>query len=254
MMAGFIDVTNWSDQAVKRLGQRDDDDFSISQYNPRAMRKPNKPKYVVPTYNYDTDIVFAAAVQANQVNNGYYKTISVDGTITKTNRQLVDQYLADPVQIKQESRDKAVLVRKYFNALTFKILQGKHLSDFSKSSMEIASRNIITSNFEIAVICSLPASYEKSVKRDNIERRIYFATGGYLCKVGDKVSVDVEILKHFYSVKWDTNYVTGITSDDKVLFFAYNREVNIGDCVKIEGTVKAHRDNSTQLNRVKVIK
>jgi len=252
-MAGFIDVTNWSDQAVKRLGQRDDDDFSISQYNPRAMRKTHKPKYVAPTYNYDTDIVFAAAVQANQVNNGYYKTISVDGTITKTNRQLVDQYLADPVQIKQESRDKAVLVRKYFNALTFKVLQGKTLSEFGKEAMKIANLDKITSNFEIAVICSLPGSYEKSVKRDDIERRINFATGGYLGNVGDKVSVNIEILKEVYSAKWDTNYVTGITSDDKVLFFAYSKEVNIGDCVTIEGTVKAHRDNSTQLNRVKIV-
>ena len=30
-MPGFVDVSNWSDQDVKRLGQRDDDDFAISR-------------------------------------------------------------------------------------------------------------------------------------------------------------------------------------------------------------------------------
>jgi hypothetical protein len=54
-------------------------------------------------------------------------------------------------------------------------------------------------------------------------------------------------------MKWNTNYVTGITTDDQVVFFAYKEALDIGKVLNITGTVKAHRDNSTQLNRVKVI-
>jgi hypothetical protein len=54
-------------------------------------------------------------------------------------------------------------------------------------------------------------------------------------------------------MKWNTNYVTGITTDDQVVFFAYKEALDIGKVLDIQGTVKAHRDNSTQLNRVKVI-
>jgi hypothetical protein len=54
-------------------------------------------------------------------------------------------------------------------------------------------------------------------------------------------------------MKWNTNYVTGITTNDQVVFFAYKEALDIGKVLNINGTVKAHRDNSTQLNRVKVI-
>jgi hypothetical protein len=50
-----------------------------------------------------------------------------------------------------------------------------------------------------------------------------------------------------------TNFVTGITSDDQVVFFAYKSELPVGKMFDIYGTVKAQRDNTTQLNRVKVL-
>jgi hypothetical protein len=49
------------------------------------------------------------------------------------------------------------------------------------------------------------------------------------------------------------NFITGINSDDQVVFFAYKSELEVGKMYDIYGTVKGHRDNSTQLNRVKVI-
>ena len=256
-MSGFINVTGWSDQAVKRLGQMDEDnDPRDNNYSYRNLAKRNPYAYRRPQtrfnpINYNADDVWAAAVQATEVNGGYVKALGV-GLATKTNRQLVDQYLSDPVQIKQESRDKAELVRKYYKALTFKILQGKKLSDFLNTAMIIADRDVITANGDISVITSLPHSYENAVKRDKIDNRINFADGGFIGSVGDKVSVTLEVVKNNYSAQWDTWYVTGITDDNKVLFFAYKKALDIGSHVTIEGTVKAHRDNSTQLNRVKV--
>jgi hypothetical protein len=133
-------------------------------------------------------------------------------------------------------------------------LQGKQLSDFNNTAMVIANRDVITSTYDVAVIVSLPATHEKSIRRDEIDRRINFARGGYIGVVGDKVTTEIEVVKQIWSQNWNNYYITGINDNDQVLFFAYKTNIEIGDRVKIQGTVKAHCGNSTQLNRVKVIK
>ena len=225
--------------------------------NPYAYRKPAN-KTPKATINHNADDVWGASVQAFEINgNKYVKSFdcSVDPNATgqKTNRMIVDELLADPTQITQENRDKGITVRQYFKGLTFKVLQGKQLNEFNNTAMSIANKDNIDSKYDLAVIVSLPASYEKSVKRDDTDRRINFACGGYLGTVGDKVTVEIEVVKQLWSQNWNTWYVTGITDDDKVLFFAYKKQMNIGDRVTISGTVKGTRDKSTQLNRVKVI-
>jgi methyl coenzyme M reductase gamma subunit len=248
MMPGFVDVSNMSSLEIKRLGQMDDD---TPYRNPYAYRKPvARTTKVIVTYNADD--VWAAAVQAQAINGRYIKVVDY-GLPQKTNRQIVDELLKDTTQITQENRDQGIAVRQYFKGLTFKLLEGKTLNDFNNTAMTIASKDAIAGNYDLAVIVSLPATYEKSSKRDSIDRRINFARGGYLGDLGDKVTVEIEVVKQIFSQKWNTWYITGLTGDDKVLFFAYKSDMNIGDRVTIQGTVKTFRDNSTQLNRVKVI-
>jgi hypothetical protein len=119
--------------------------------------------------------------------------------------------------------------------------------------MLLANRDVITGSYDVAVIASLPSCYERGMKRQTADQRVNFASGGFVGSVGDKVSTTIEVLKSVFSMKWGTHYVTGITSDDQVVFFAYKSELPIGKMYDIYGTVKAHRDNTTQLNRVKVI-
>jgi hypothetical protein len=132
-------------------------------------------------------------------------------------------------------------------------LQGKRLSEFDNTAMLIANRDVIEGTYDVAVIASLPSCYERGVVRQSADQRINFATGGFIGKANDKVSIAIEVLKSVYSQKWMTHYITGITSDDQVVFFAYKSELPIGKMFDIYGTVKAHRDTTTQLNRVKVI-
>lgn len=255
-MPGFVDVTGWSSEEVRRLGHADDYDEETNRKsfsrNPYAYRKP---KYTKPTpLGLKADDVWSAAVQAQSINGSYVKAIAPGIHAHKTNRQIMAELLADTTQITQESRDKAEDVRKYFKAFTFKILQGKNLNEFNNTAMTIANRDVIDTNYDIAVIASLPASYEKGSKRDAVDRRINFASGGFLGTVGDKVTVKIEVVKKLYSQNYTTWYITGLTDDDKVLFFSYKHQIEIGDCVTIEGKVKSHRDTSTQLSHVKVVK
>ena len=247
-MSGFRDVTGWSSRDIQRLGHEDDDTPTTRTYR-------NKPKQ--PAFNYVADEVWAAACMAQRINGMYVKTQTVfpnDGSY-KTNRQIIDELLKDTNRITDEDREQGKKVRQYFQAYTFKILKGTKLNDFDNNAMLISNRDMITANFDIAVIASLPSSYERGVKRGNVDQRIKFATGGYIGAPSNRVTLTIEILKINYSQKWNTNYFTGITSEDQVVFFGYNGngKLDIGDTYTIEGTVKAHRDNSTQLNRVKFI-
>jgi hypothetical protein len=242
-MSGFRDVTGWSSRDIQRLGHEDDDTPTTRTYR-------NKPKQ--PAFNYVADEVWAAACMAQRLNGDYVKAGNID---KQSNRQIVDELLVNTNRITDEDREQGKKVRQYYQAYTFKILKGIKLSEFDNNAMVLSNRDVINSNYDMAVIISLPASYERGLKRGNVDQRVKFATGGYIGTSGDKITVTIEVLKTVYSQKWNTSYFTGITSEDQVVFFAYNHidRLEIGDTYTIQGTVKTHRNNSTQLNRVKVI-
>jgi hypothetical protein len=207
--------------------------------------------------NLNADDVWAAACQAQRTNGAYVK-LSVltedDKSQNKlSNRQIVESLLVDTTLITDESREEGKKVRAFYQAFTFKILQGKQLSEFDNNAMLIANREVITGTYDLAVIASLPSCYERGVKRQTVDQRINFAQGGFIGQVGNKVSTSVEVLRSAFSQTYNVNFITGINSDDQVVFFAYKSELEIGKMYDIYGTVKGHRDNSTQLNRVKVI-
>ncbi len=245
-MPGFANVSNMTSRQIQRMGHADD----TTPY--RARTKTQKV-----SVQHDADNVWSAACAAQRINGSYIKLSVIsesDPATTKlSNRMIVEQLLADLSGITDEDREQGVKVRAFYQAYTFKILQGKQLSDFDNTAMLIANRDVITGNYDVAVIASLPSCYERGVVRQSADQRINFATGGFIGKANDKVTASIEVLKSVFSMKWNTNYVTGITTDDQVVFFAYKEALDIGKVLNINGTVKAHRDNSTQLNRVKVI-
>jgi hypothetical protein len=245
-MHGFANVSNMTSRQIQRMGHADDS----TPY--RAKTRTQKV-----TVNHNADDVWSAACAAQRINGSYIKFTMIsesDPAVTKlSNRMIVEQLLADTFIITDQDREQGKKVRAFYQAYTFKILQGKQLNDFDNTTMLIANRDVITSTYDIAVIASLPSCYERGVVRQSADQRINFATGGFIGKANDKVTLSIEVLKSVYSQKWMTNYVTGITSDDQVVFFAYKEALEIGKMLNINGTVKGHRDNSTQLNRVKVI-
>jgi len=245
-MHGFANVSNMTSRQIQRMGHEDD----ATPYRARTNTK----KVV---FNFNADDVWGAACQAQRINGTYVKEGQTSelnpDVICKTNRQLAFELLGDTTQITDADREQGKKVRAFYQALTFKILQGNHLSDFDNNAMVLANRDVITGTYDMAVITSLPSCYERGVVRQSADQRINFATGGFIGKANDKVTASIEVLKSVFSMKWNTNYVTGITTDDQVVFFAYKESLDIGKVLNITGTVKAHRDNSTQLNRVKVI-
>lgn len=257
-MPGFVDVSNMSDLEIKRLGQRDDDFGEVDA--PRRGRYGATPASV----KYFVDDVWAAAVLATDVNGGYCKEYQYEfpenapaRLVKKRNRDLVQEYLTQPNMITAELIERGRQVQEFLrNDLTFRALKGK-LTDFDQGVSRVlavsGSFDTVQHRYEMAIVASLPASVARSQQRQTADERVQFAQGGLIGAVGDKVTAQVEVLSAVYSQNYNCWFIKGITDRDQPVFFSFKQKHDAGTWLTVQGTVKAHRDNLTQLNRVKVL-
>ncbi len=198
--------------------------------------------------------VVAAACAAQRVNGTYIKVPYQLGDENKrqTNRELVYQYLENESFITDADRLLAEDIKEYFKGYTFKVLSGAYLSDFDRNTMKILEEEFTPEGYNVALLCSIPNNYLKAKKRDEADRRTRSAQGGYVGKIGERVNLQVEVIKCVFSQKWGIFYVTAMTTSDQAVFFGYKQEVATGTVLDINGTVKRQDNNQTQLNRVKV--
>jgi hypothetical protein len=203
-------------------------------------------------FNYNIDDVFSASCGAERINNGYVKYQLESGS--ENNISIMHRLLIDPTSIEDIDKEQGNLVRQYYQGLTFKILQGKKLSNFDNIAMKLSDKESITSSYDLAIIASLPSSFKRSKKLDDDNRRLRNTSGGFVGKIGDKVRLNVEVIKKVFSYQWGVNFISCITEDDQAVFFSYRKEdLDIGQKISIQGTVKSHNDNTTKLNRVKTV-
>ena len=210
-------------------------------------------RYTRPSYK--TTDVFAAAAAAHRVNGGYLKyTETNDQNLTSkvANKILIRQFLDGDFDIREQDREVGENVMQHCRSLTFKLLTDKRLSEFEQNMLSIVEKETLDSNYDIAIVSSLPASYDRAQVRSTIEVRLREAEG-LIGQVGDKVSVSAEVVKCYFSDNWGTHFVTAITDDNKQVFFAYRNKLEVGSNFTAEGKVKSQRDNATQLNYVKMI-
>jgi hypothetical protein len=209
--------------------------------------------------SYKTETVFAAACAAHRVNSGYFKEDQIkyfnDGEyeVEKVaNKKLIHQFLTGSFEVTQEDVDMANNVRQYCHSLSFNILRGKTLSDFENTMLKIAESEMIDSRYDIAVASCLPMSYERNQIRIQENIILREKSGTLDNNIGDKVQLQVEVVRCNYSKQWNIWYVTG-TVDNAVVFFGYKNKIDSGSIINVKGTVKDHKDDRTQLTRVKVL-
>lgn len=231
-------------------------------YNPRyGVRRT---KATVNSFKYSVDDVWGAAVAAQRTNGEYLKedktNITEDGsyeTLQKRNRDIMMDFLAVPGTITDEDRVTGRECRRFLqNDLTFRALKGQ-LSAFDASVSRVVAVedefDTVQHRLELAVVACLPQSHQRALVRQSIQDRVRNASGGYVGNVSDKVALDAEVVSANWSNIYNIFWVTAITQDNRALFFSYKSQLNSGIQIKLVGTVKAHRDNKTQLNRVKVL-
>ena len=214
-------------------------------------------RFTRPTYNVAD--VFAAASAAYRINGSYLKSDDItfhengDHTINNlANKTLVHQFLKGAFDIRDEDREMGEKVRQYCNGLSFNIITGKTLSEFEQAMLSVADKETTDSNYDIAVVASLPASYDRAQARIQQDAMLREKSGTLTDAVGDKVELDIEVVRCNYSNNWDTHFVTA-TVDNAVVFFATRNKLELGSKLRIKGKVKAHKEDRTQLSHVKFI-
>jgi len=211
--------------------------------------------------SYSTDEVFAAACAAQRINGEYLKEDKylhdTDGKAEKvSNKKLTYQFLCGDFDVSDEDRVLGQEVRQYCHSLTFKILQGKNLSDFEQTMLRIADNETVDGFYEIAVVSSLPASYDRSKARLEQSNRLRDYQGCLSQAEGTTVDLDIEVVRCNYSNNWDTYYVTAIVEnaivENAVVFFAFRDQIEVGSKIRVMGKVKSHKEDRTQLSRVRI--
>lgn len=196
-----------------------------------------------------SEIVWAAACTAQRLNGEYIKDTAGG---KEPNKKMILDLINCPEKITDIDREQGRIVREYYKGLTFKILQGKKLSEFIQMAIRLAYMDTIEDKIDIAMISSLPQSYMRSSKWDEQERRLQLADGGFVGTMGDKVELNIEVVRSVYSGKYNVFFISGLTDNNQAVLFGYKQDLNTGESLTIRGTVNGHNDNSTRLTMVKI--
>ena len=259
-MPGFVDVSNMTAREVRMMdhaADADETDQPRRQWKSRA-----RPEGI----RHSVDNVWGAAVAAQRINGSYIKETmyKVDPEMSsntvvdkRRNRDIMLDILANPAQLTVEDIAQGQECRKFLqNDITFRALKGR-LTDFDSSTSRVIAVedefDTVKHKLELAVVACLPQSHARSLERQAVQDRVRQTSGDHVGNPGDKVQLAVEVVKSNYSQQWNTWYATAVTADNSAVFFAYRQELAKGAKHTIVGTVKAHRDGSTQLNRVSII-
>ena len=256
-MPGFVDVSGMSSEDVRRMGHADD--YDDADY--RALRKSRS----LPQVGYSVSDVWAAACAAQRINGGYFKEPSYEWDeaantsrlVRRRNRDVMMEFLQNPHQLLVDDVEAGEQVREFLQKdLTFRALKGQLTEFDSAVSKCIAVQDgfyTVTHRYELAVVAALPNSVQRSQERQNTEQRLKFAQGGLIGKPGDRITTNVEVISANYSQQYNIFWIRGITEQDQPVTFSNKEKFDVGTHLTIQGKVKAHRENMTQLNYVKVL-
>jgi hypothetical protein len=222
---------------------------------PAARRGKDLPKTVV-----SAERVWAAAVYAHRENAGeYHKEEQWMMNATppyrahEANKTLMWRAIMDISLLTEADFEFARTVRDWTRKdLLIKTLKGA-LSEFDQALSQAAELDefvLESDRYEIALITSRPRAYEDG-------RLIEEAMTGIrlepLDSVGAKVDETVTVVKSVWSQNYNVYFITAVTESRHAVFFSYRERLSNGHQCRVRGTVKAHRENSTQLNRVRIV-
>ena len=225
--------------------------------NPFAYRKPMVKKIPVNVTLVTADQVWAAAAAADRINDGFYykeTQYNQDETIKFEPNRVVLRRTLNENSATDADRELGRQARAWHRGQLLMTALKRPLSEFENTLSKAATIDefaLEVNQLEIAVVSSQIRSYRTGVAH---EQRMWGTDTSPVAAVGAKVECQVEVVKSVYSQNYNTNYIRAVTVDTrKVVMFTFREGWDVGTVLTIRGTVKAHREDCTQLNRVKVL-
>ena len=228
--------------------------------NPFAYRKPMSKKIPVNVTLVTAEQVWAAAALADRVNAGQYYKESIrdkdnyETILFEPNRTIMGRVLSGSVEPTAEDIELGNLARAWHKGRLLMTAIKRPLTGFEDNLSKAAGMDEFAfgvHKLEIATIASQIRSYRNGFA---LEEKMWGTTTAALAAIGTKVLTTAEVVGSFYSVTYNTTYIRAVTLDTRnVIMFTYREKIAVGTVITVNGTVKAHREDCTQLNRVRVV-
>lgn len=224
-------------------------------YNKGFQTRPAQ----APTQTWSADQVWAAAAYAQRINGSYLKEDRVEfindqpTVVSCSSKALLREALEKPELVTVADTELGQQAREWHKkTLLFKALKTS-LNEFESNVARVSALDSFdnTQRLELAITASQIQSFITNSRVEQAMSRVD-TSAGFLGAVGSKVSCQVEVIRSIFSVKYNCTFITAITSKNQSVFFSYRSALAVGAVVNLSGTVKAHRDNTTQLSRVKI--
>jgi hypothetical protein len=204
--------------------------------------------------------VWAAAALADRVNAGQYYKESIrdkdnyETILFEPNRTIMGRVLSGSVEPTAEDIELGNLARAWHKGRLLMTAIKRPLTGFEDNLSKAAGMDEFAfgvHKLEIATIASQIRSYRNGFA---LEEKMWGTTTAALAAIGTKVLTTAEVVGSFYSVTYNTTYIRAVTLDTRnVIMFTYREKIAVGTVITVNGTVKAHREDCTQLNRVRVV-
>jgi hypothetical protein len=236
-----------------------------SQYNIAAQVKQARRPQAATTNEmvWAPATVWAAAAHAHRINQGEYLRepeygVDAEGMPTldivrHPNRVIITEAFIDQSRISDSDRELGSRAQDWHGKnLMMRALKGT-LSDFDQAlqrAVTVEAFSLHRHRTEIAVIASQIRAYEQGVM---LEEAMSGILREPLADIGAKVDANITVVKSVYSENYGVWFITAVTESRHAVFFSYRDRWPNGERLRVRGTVKAHRDLSTQLNRVKIV-
>jgi hypothetical protein len=231
-----------------------------------ANKYPKKAKST-PTFMFKSEDVWSAAAAATRINGGYLKepvftsAQNEDGDLvtiqTKdANKALVRKLLEGVQGWTEEDVAVGAEARAYWQAQLMKLVGGT-ANDFEQTAINLANKETVENNYDLAVISSLIASAQRGKAREQLNETKSNLDSKHQGTVGDHLVLrNAEVIatgpladfgKYRVDAKLDGNLYTWWSS----------KTYAAGSQISVKGKVKGHtKDRATntavtQLNYVK---
>ena len=202
---------------------------------------------------------WAAAAYAQRINGEYlkpersgYQTVAEDDDRV-ANRFIMQKAMFYNLQpeLTEEDYLHGQAARDHHSKKLMMSTFKRELSDFERTLSRAVGMECFTKTdrYELAVIASQIASYERDMREQEIigDREQI----GYVADVGSRVEFTATVIRKDYNFNYNTYRVRAITQDGyRIQFYFRHDDVRSGDTVRFKGTVKKHLDNTTYFNRV----
>ena len=207
--------------------------------------------------------IWGAAAYADRINGGEYRKepeyrVLDDGRISDevvraANKTHMWTAILDTSRITTDDCDTGRQALDYVRkTLVMKGLRG-NLSDFDQALSRVVEMDEFMTGadrYEIALVTSQIRAWREGTR---IEAVLADVDRTPVAAVGDKVQLNVQVVKAVYSTNYNVYFITAKTDHNQMVFFSYRERLPVGDRREIKGSVKAHRPDATQLNRVRVV-